>query len=158
RLSHIWPGPLTTGHQRLFDGGLDLAGDVLGRDRAHELVGDAAIAADEEGLRHAVDPPIDRRAAIAVGPGGNEWIAVAADEAARILGLVLVIDPDDADALILGELHEQRRFVVAGRAPRRPYVDQRDRAFEIAACDAGHRRAVARQADDRRQRHLGHWA
>ena len=136
--------------------GLDLRGDILRRDRTHELEGDAAVAADHEGLRHPIDPPIDRGAAVAVGAGGDERVAVAADEAARVVGLVLVIDADDANALVLGELHEQRRFVVAGRAPGRPDIDQRDRAFEIAARNTRHLGAVAHEAGDRRQRGLGH--
>ena len=49
--------------------------------------------------------------------GGGERIAVAAEEAPRIVRLVLVIDSDQAEAAILGELHEQRRLVVTRHAP-----------------------------------------
>jgi hypothetical protein len=76
-----------------------------------------AVAADHESFRHAIDAPVDRGAAVAVGADGGERIAVAADEAARVVGLVLVVDADDAETLVLRHLHQDRRFVVAGHAP-----------------------------------------
>ena len=76
-----------------------------------------ASLADHEGFRHAVDAPFDRGAAALVGAGGGERIAVAAEEAPRVVGLVLVVDADQAHAAVLGELHQQRRLVVARHAP-----------------------------------------
>ena len=45
----------------------------------------------------------DNFRAVRVGTGGGERIAVAAEEPARIVGLVLVVDADDADALVAGK-------------------------------------------------------
>ena len=61
--------------------------EILGRDRPDQLVGDAAVAADHEGLRHAIDAPVDRGAAVCVGAGGGERIAVAVEKAPRVVGL-----------------------------------------------------------------------
>ena len=91
--------------------------EIIRRDRSDELVGDAAVAADDECFRHAVNAPFDRGAAVAVGAGGGERIAVAAEKAPGVLRLVLVIDADDAQPRILRELHQQRRLVVARHAP-----------------------------------------
>ena len=38
--------------------------------------------------------------------------------------------PTKPDALVLDKLHQERRLVVAGHAPRRPHIDQRHRAHE----------------------------
>ena len=55
------------------------------------LVGDLAVLADDEGLRHAVDAPVDRRAAGFVDADRLERIAEIAEEAARVFRLVLVV-------------------------------------------------------------------
>src|SRR4029077_962652 len=81
--------------QRLLDLGLEYAFEICLGDRPDQLVGDLAVAADQEGLRHAVDAPFHRSAAVAVGAGRRERIAVPAEEAARVVGLVLVIDADE---------------------------------------------------------------
>src|SRR5262245_66172367 len=88
--------------QRALDFRLEHALDVLRRDRSDQLVRDAAVGADDERFRHAVDPPVDRGAAVLVGADGGERIAVAPEEAPRLVGRVLVVDADDADALVLG--------------------------------------------------------
>src|SRR3546814_3079637 len=44
----------------------------LGRDGADVFVGDAAVLAYDEGLRHAVDAPIDGDAPVAVGTGPRD--------------------------------------------------------------------------------------
>src|SRR5689334_22323458 len=69
--------------------------EILWRDRANELKGNARIAADDEGFRYAIDAPFDRRAAVLVGASRREWIAIAAEKAPGIVGVVLVIDADD---------------------------------------------------------------
>src|SRR5215203_5236717 len=56
--------------QRLFDLRLEHRFQIFRRDRADQLVGNAAIAADDERLRNAVDAPFDRGAAIGVGTVG----------------------------------------------------------------------------------------
>src|SRR5947209_9666672 len=103
--------------ERLLDLGLQHAFEVGLGDRPDQFVGDVAVAPDQESLRHAVDAPFYRGAAITVGAGGSEWITVAAEEAARIVGLILVVDADQPDAAVRGKHVEQRRLVVARDAP-----------------------------------------
>ena len=47
---------------------LERADEILGGDRPDQLVGDAAVAPDREGLGHAIDAPVDRGAAKASAP------------------------------------------------------------------------------------------
>src|SRR3954471_5588561 len=75
--------------QRLLDLGLEHAVDILRRHRADQLVDNGAVAADHEGFRHAVDAPFDRGAAVGVDPDHAERVAVAAEEAAGVVGRVL---------------------------------------------------------------------
>ncbi len=103
--------------QRLLDLRLEQRFIIFRRDRSDKLVGDAAVAADHERFRHAIDAPIDRGAAALIGAGGDERIAVAAEETPRIVGIVLVIDADQAKAGVLAQLRKQRRLVMAGHAP-----------------------------------------
>ena len=70
----------------------DLAFQRLRRDRADVLVDDLALAVDDEGLGHAGDAPLDRRAPVGVDAHRSERIAVAAEEAACRRRLVLVVD------------------------------------------------------------------
>src|SRR5262249_15343053 len=100
-------------------------------------------AADDKGFRHAIDAPFDRGAAVLVGAGGGEWITVAAEKPPRVVGIVLVIDADYAQALISRELHQERRLVVAGHAPRRQHIHSGAGAVEVRRADTGNRRAVA---------------
>src|SRR5205085_557908 len=97
--------------------------EILYIDRADQLVDDAAVPPHDERLRHAVDAPFDGGAAALVGTGGRERIAVAVEEAARVVRLVLVVDADEPDAAILPELLQERHFVVARHAPGSPHVD-----------------------------------
>src|SRR6187455_1179956 len=78
--------------QRLLDRGPEHLFEIVGRDRSDQLVGDMPITTHDEGLRHSVYAPFDRRPAVAVAAVGHEGIAVAAEKAARIVGLVLVVD------------------------------------------------------------------
>src|SRR4051794_33400337 len=103
--------------ERLLDLRFEHGLEVLRRDRADELERDAPVAPDQEGLGDAVDAPVDGGTAVLVGADERERIAVAAEEPARILGLVLVVDAGDANALVLGEVHKQWRLVVARHAP-----------------------------------------
>src|SRR6185503_11283281 len=75
--------------QRLVDLGLEHRAEIARGDRADELVGDAAVTVDDEGLRYAVDAPLDRGAAAHVEACRGERIAVAAEEAPGVLGFVL---------------------------------------------------------------------
>src|SRR5258708_1276960 len=81
--------PLLFFRQRLLAFWLEHGFKIARRDRADQLVGDPAVASDQEGLRHAIDAPLHRGAAIGVDAGRRERIAVAPEEAARIVGLVL---------------------------------------------------------------------
>src|SRR6185312_7106378 len=85
--------------QGLVDLGLEHGVDVFRRDRADQFVENRAAAADDEGLRHAINAPFDRRAAIAVDADHAERIAVAAEKAAGIVGGVLVVDADHLQPL-----------------------------------------------------------
>ena len=57
----------------------------LGRQRADMLVADGAVGADDEGLGHAVDAPIDGGAALRIGADRRERVAERAEEAAGVL-------------------------------------------------------------------------
>src|SRR5712672_3097049 len=91
--------------------------DVFRRNRPHQLIGDLAVAADDEGFRHAVNAPFDRGASADIGARSRERIAVAAEETSRIVGLVLVIDAYQTDARVAGKLHQKRRLVMTWHAP-----------------------------------------
>ena len=117
------PGTITSNEPRgsgstaLRASALSIAGisallQILRRDRPDQLVGDAAVAADHERFRHAIDAPFDRGAAVGVGADRGERIAVAAEEAPGVVRLVLVVDADEADALV-------RRRASSAAAPRR---------------------------------------
>src|SRR5208282_3208009 len=86
--------------QRLLDLGLEYRGQIVRGDGAHQFVGDAGIAADYKGLRHAIDAPFDPRAAVLIGARRGERIAVAAEEAPGVVGLVLVIDSDQTQTAV----------------------------------------------------------
>src|ERR1700704_47118 len=81
--------------QRLLDFDLEHGVDVVGCDRADHLVDDGAFSPDHEGLRHAIDTPFDRGAAVAIDADDAKRIAVAAEEAPGVVGGVLVIDADE---------------------------------------------------------------
>ena len=80
------PRTLRLRRQRLFDLRLQRRFQIAGADRPDQLERDAAVAADHESFRHAVDAPVDRGAAVCVGADRGKRIAVAADEAAGVLG------------------------------------------------------------------------
>ncbi len=92
------------GLQRLVDLDPEHGVDIVRRDRADHLVDDGAFAPDDEGLRHAIDAPFDRGAAVGVDADDAERIAVAAEEAPGVVGRVLVVDADDLQPLVLAEL------------------------------------------------------
>src|SRR5438270_13686125 len=93
-----------SGFQRLVDLGAEHAVEVLRRHRADQLERDSAVAADHERLGYAIDAPFDRAAAVAVDADDFEWIAIAAEEAAGVIGGVLIVDADQPQPLVLGKL------------------------------------------------------
>src|SRR5260370_31116263 len=106
--------------QRLVDLGLKHGVEIRRGDRADQLVDDRAFAADHKRLGHAIDPPFDRGAAVAVDADNAERIAVTAEKAPGVVGRVLVVDADDLQPLVAGKLGQKRRLVAAGHAPPRP--------------------------------------
>ena len=110
------------------------------------LVPNGAVRADHEGLGHAVDAPIDGRAPRRIGADGGEGVAEVAQEAASVVGIVLVVDADDPDGRVLGQLDEGRMLLPARHAPRRPHVHDRHPALEVGVGKARHGRARFRQA------------
>src|SRR5262249_34666367 len=139
------------GSQRLFDLRHQRPFEIVRSDPPDQLEGNPAIAANDKRLRHAVDAPFDRRAAAAVAPDGGKRVAETTEKAPRAFRLVLLIDGDDANAMIAGKSYQQRSLVTAWDAPRCPHVDQRDRACEIRRAEAGHGPAVLFQTQHRRQ-------
>src|SRR5450759_3380523 len=79
------------GLQRLVDLDPEHGVDIIRRHRADHLVNDGAFAADDEGLRHAIDTPFDRGATVAVDADNAVRIAVAAEKAPRFVRRVLVV-------------------------------------------------------------------
>ena len=74
------------------------------RNRSYVLVRDASGRVDDVSLGHAVHTPVDRSAAGFISAGSDKRIAVAIEEAPRIVGRILVIDADQLDALVLRQL------------------------------------------------------
>src|SRR6266851_600593 len=145
---------LTSRLQRLVDLSLQHRVEILRRDRSDQLVDDGPLAADDEGLRHAIDAPFDRGAAVAIDADDAERIAVAAEETPCVVGSVLVVDADELQPLVLAELGQQRRLVVTRHAPGRPDIDDTDLALEHGWIEPGHLRALVDEARERRQRRL----
>src|ERR1700716_1403525 len=135
-------GVLCPRFQRLLEFYLEHAVDIFRRYRADQLVNDGAVAPDHKSLRHAIDAPFDRTAAVAVNADNAERIAVAAEEAPGIVGRVLVVDSDDLQPLVLAERSQQRGFVVARHAPGGPHIDDADLALEHGRIEPGHFYAV----------------
>src|SRR3546814_2081600 len=88
---------------------------------------------DDEGLRHAVDAPVDGNAAIPVGAGPGVGIAQGIEPACGILGPVPVDEAMDRHDAFGAEPHEERMLVAAGGAPGGKDIDQRDFALEVSA-------------------------
>src|SRR3546814_8946729 len=87
-------------------------------------VADDAGAVDDERLGHAVDPPFDADAAVAVGADGGEGIAQLAEPFRRVGRLVLVVDAVERDAARLRQFGQYGMLDPAGQAPGGEDVDQ----------------------------------
>lgn len=120
--------------QRLGDFGHDLRGESLLAHRPDEFIGDDAVAAHDEGFRHAVNAPVDADAARAIHADGGIGIAVLAEEAAGVLRLVLVGEADQLHAAfgqfgILRQPHQNGVLLMTGHAPGGEDVDERHLAL-----------------------------
>ena len=118
-------GRCSRGGLRLRDGRHETLLHALGGDRPDVLVDDLALAIDDERLGHAVDAPLDRRAAGAVGADGRERIAVAAEEAARRRRMVLVVDAVEGNAGALLQFDQQRVLLDARARTTTPRSSRR---------------------------------
>ena len=78
--------------------GMIFVSRLCARDRADVLVDDLTPAVDDKRLGHAVDAPFDGGAAVGIDADRGERIAVAAEEAARVGGLILVVDAEQPHA------------------------------------------------------------
>src|SRR5215469_8386977 len=76
----------------------DLAFHVFGRQRADLAKADMAAAVDDVGLWYAVNPEIDRRAAVAVDTDPAIGVAETIEKTARLFRLVLEGDTFEDDA------------------------------------------------------------
>src|SRR6516162_1926401 len=95
----------------------DLAFHIFGRQRADLAKADVAAAVDDVGLRHAVNPEIDRRAAGAINPDTAIGVPETVEKTARVLRLVLVGYPFEGDARSMRQRHQLRVLFTAGDAP-----------------------------------------
>src|SRR5262245_50450270 len=66
----------------------------LGREDADALVADHAFAVDDAGLGHAVDAVIHAEAPFAIVQRQRIGVAEATEPGERLVGLVLVVEPD----------------------------------------------------------------
>ena len=114
-----------------------------------------AVAADDEGFRHAVDAPLDRGAAIAVDAVGDEGIAIAAEKAPRIVGLVLVVDAGDAQRWSAASFISSGASSWQGTHHDAQTLSTVTSPLNVRAVDAGHGLAVALE---RRRAAAGWWA
>ena len=114
------------------------------------LVGDAPVRVDDEGLRHAVDAPVDTDATVGVGAGARVGITELGKPGLGLPGLVLVVDSVNRNDVSTRELCEQRMLVAARHAPGGEHVHERDLADQILA------RQPRRASLDGRQRERRH--
>ena len=81
------------------------------------LEGDNPLAIDHEGLRHAIDAPLDAHAPVAVGAHAGIGIAQFGEKGAGIGCRIVIIDAEDFNLAALGQVHQERMFDPAGHAP-----------------------------------------
>src|ERR687891_681956 len=89
---------LLRGGERLLDFREKRALGRIHRQWADMLEQDLAVAADQKGLRHAVDAPVYRRSAGLVDTDRHERVAEIAEEAPRVFRSVLVVQPGNFEA------------------------------------------------------------
>src|ERR1043166_7495377 len=94
------------------------------------LVADAPLAIDNEGLRDAIDAPIDADPAV-IGADPRIRVAERRDPRHRGILFVLVVDAVDRHALGRGERLQYGMLGAARRASRREGVDEADMPLQI---------------------------
>src|SRR6266511_5479415 len=121
----LLPKPPDQRKDRIFEG--------LRRERANVLVSDAAVLADNEGLRNAVDSPINADSAVAIGAGARVRVAQCVEPPRGVVGVVLVVETVNRNDTFGLKLHEHGMLLPARDAPRSKDIDQRHLADEIGA-------------------------
>src|SRR5690606_10547608 len=107
----------------------------LGHQGPDMLVQHGAVAADQKRFRRTVDPPVDRNLPVRIESRSDIRIAELREPAERGRALVLPVEPVDRDAARARELEQIGVLFPAADAPRRPDVQERHLAGEIAAAD-----------------------
>src|SRR6187455_2821439 len=82
--------------------------EILGRQGSDMLVADGAVGADDEGFGDTVDAPVDGGAAVRIDADGGVRVAEGAEEAAGVVGIVLLVDADHADRRVAREIDQER--------------------------------------------------
>src|SRR6478735_9027089 len=118
---------------------------------ADVFMADGAVRADDKGFGDPVDPPVDGGAALRVEAYGRIGVAERAEEAAGVVRVVALVDPDDANRRVLGQFDEKRMLLSARPAPGRPDIHHGGAALEVLVREPGHRTSVGGEAFERRQ-------
>src|SRR5207342_172174 len=119
------PGPaawLSSRLLRLRKSGQQLVLDDVVGQRADVFPADDSVGVDKEGLRCAVDAPVQCVATILVRNDDPVRIAELLQPAQCVGVIVLPVVTDDAHALALGETRDHRMFVTARWTPAAPDV------------------------------------
>src|SRR4029079_4031090 len=116
--------------------------------RTDQLVGNLAIAPNHKGFRHAIDSPFNCGPAVTIDADHIKRITVTAEKTPRVVRRIFVIDADDLNALILrlqilAKREQKWRLIVAGDAPRCPYVEHAHMAFKGCGIEAGYASSTA---------------
>src|SRR5678815_5541151 len=130
----------------------------LGSKDADALVADDALAVDDEGFGYAVDAVVHAQAPLSIVQRKRVGVAEAPEPGERLVGFVLVVEPDDRRGAGARERRECGMLLAARHAPRGPYVQDPHFAGERVRGDALFGRAQRRQlerwrllADERRR-------
>lgn len=128
--SGLFPGCGRNGWQQV-------ALDAAGIEGADLFIKDRAIRADQITLRNAVDAPVYRGLAVRIDAYRSKGIAELAEEAQRIILLVLVVDADDGDAAVFRQFLKQRMLLPAGNAPEAKTLTSVSLPLMAASVSAG---------------------
>src|SRR5260370_41564657 len=113
------------------------------------LVGNMAVASDDEVLRHAIDAPVVGYPSVASGARASVRIAYLVQPASGIIRTVLVVEPVHGHGAFFLEPHQQRVLLSASDAPGSEDVDQRHLVFEVIGRQAKRASLHGRQMERR---------